>query len=119
LPVLGMLLHDLDRRGQFGFIRVNAQNAAQQAAQLFETAERQVGSVLRVLGEDERAVISALQRRRRLIENLREQGLTEEIQTNERICAEAQQRLDLAYTSKSFEDALMHLRQARSALDYG
>lgn len=99
-----------------------AVNAAREAEQIHVRIEHQMRSALRRLNEGLRAVTSALERRQRRADRLREEGPTatqdvsETLATLEQVCASATRVLGMARDSTTFEDALRHLQEARNVL---
>lgn len=93
-----------------------AVNAAQKAGQLYARTEHQVNSALSRLDEELYRVVSALERGERRAGQLAERGLPEEAREVEELCGRAERVVEMAKAATTFEDALMHLREAREAL---
>jgi len=93
-----------------------AANAAQQAEQLYTLAERQMGQAVKRLDDEYRTAAQALDRGRTRVEQLAQDGPSDQLAALEELVSAAEVDLDLATRSTSFEEALRHIRDAANML---
>ena len=73
-------------------------------------------SALSRLDEELRTATTALERGRRRMEQMRDQGPSEELTALEELGANAKNAIETARNAKTFEDALRYLRDANNVL---
>ena len=93
-----------------------AVSTAQPAEQTYARVEYQMESALGRLDRELQKVDVALERGRRLANELREEGPSEELSEQEGINARAERAIEIARAATTFEDALRYVREADNAL---
>jgi len=94
-----------------------AVNTARRAEALYQALERQIASATERLDGELQTIGRLADRAQRLEEGLRQEARTDQAREVARQIEAANRALDLAAQATTFDDALRHLRTARSAIE--
>jgi len=95
----------------------HAVNAARRAEQLYSSIHRYMRTALNRLDDETRAVQRLVDRGRRLEESLRQEGRQRDADEVAALLQTSGRALQTAERATTFEDALRHVRSARTTLD--